>query len=226
MLLVGLESPAAPFSGGASVVLPPLVTSERSAVSAAVGSLEVVSEAPVGVVSESVEAEPPEIVAVGFAAAVLSGVVTGSPDVGCGSDVVGDDESVDVEPALGFAVAVEVGAAVESVASATVIGESTGVGVEVGAVPVPAAVVASSVVPTDPTSARAVVATSAALSIKQTSVATTVGRRHRPKELRLRTSTLPHTPKFLGPLHYPGIGPRTRRNLNAVRKLRTKLKSN
>jgi hypothetical protein len=218
VLLAGLEPPAAPFSGGPPVV-PPLVTSEGLAVSADVGSLE---EAPVGVVSEVVVAEPPAAGAGGSAAAVLSVVVTGSPDVGCGSDVVGGDESVAVEPALGVAVAVELGAAVESIASCgPVVVESTGVAVEVGAVPAPVAVVVSSAGPTDPTSARAV-ATSEALSIQQTSVATTPNRRHRPRELRLCTQCPYQTllSSWIA-LPYPGIGPRTRRNLKAVRKLRT-----
>jgi hypothetical protein len=55
--------------------------------------------------------------------------------------------------------------------------ESTGVVVDVGALPVPVAVVVSSAAPTDPRSARTVAAKSVAPSIQQTSVATTVSRK-------------------------------------------------
>jgi hypothetical protein len=174
-VVLALEVPAAPSSPG---VLVPLVASEAPDVAADVGSPEVGAEAPADVVSELVDASP-EVVAGGFGSAVVSLGVTAAPEVGCESAVVGDDRSVDVEPPSGVAVVVGLGTTVESIASCVVVVESTGVVVDVGGVPVPVAVAVSSVVPTDPRSARAVAAMSAAPSIQQASVATTVSRKPR-----------------------------------------------
>ncbi len=104
--------------------------------------------------------------------AVVPVVVTASPEEGCGEGV-GDDESVDVEPASGVAVAVE-RVAVEWIASfVPVVVESTCADVDVPAV----AVDVATAVPTDPRSARAVGTMGAALSNQHASIATTVSRK-------------------------------------------------
>jgi hypothetical protein len=145
---------------------------------------EVVSDGTVDVRSEPVEAESPGSVPGGFVSAEgVAGVVTAPPEGGSRSEVVVADESVDGVSGAEGAVTLESGAAVESVAPcAPVLVESTGSATAGGSVAVPDAVVVSGIDGTNPRSARAVEANSAAPSIKHASAAPTVSRKQRTAE--------------------------------------------
>jgi hypothetical protein len=180
VLVAGWEPAEVSPSGAAPVELLALVTSFEAP--ADVGPAEVGPEVSGDLASDLVEAASPEGWAGGVASGVVPVVAPASPLAGCESELVVGDESVGAGPGSGVAVAVEPSAAAASVTSCVpVFAESTGVAAEEG-VSVPVAAGVSSVVPTDPRSARAVTAITAAMRIQQTSVATMVSREYSERE--------------------------------------------